>query len=88
MHKFFRGDFIKPDHAGQAFRWSAQLHKKAGVLCAGEAGESSRAEGVRRVYLLIPFFASVRLCFGAVALWSGEGVEKKSPCQRGAEGIV
>lgn len=36
----------------------------------------------------MPFFASLRLCFDAVALWSGEGVEKKSPCQRGAEGLV
>ncbi len=36
----------------------------------------------------MPFFASVRLCFDVVALWSGEGVEKKSPCQRGAEGLA
>lgn len=36
----------------------------------------------------MPFFASVRLCFDAVALWSGEGMEKKSPCQRGAEGLI
>ena len=64
------------------------MHKKTGVLCAGEAGEPSRAEGVRRVYLFIPFFASVRPCFDVVALWSGEGMEKESPCQRGAEGLV
>lgn len=35
----------------------------------------------------MPFFASVRLCFDAVLLWSGEGMEK-SPCQRGAEGLL
>ncbi|WP_276866616.1 hypothetical protein, partial [Enterobacter oligotrophicus] len=40
------------------------------------------------VYLFMRFFASVRPCFDAVALWSGEGMEKKSPCQRGAEGLV
>lgn len=36
----------------------------------------------------MPFFASVRLCFDAVALWSGEGMEMKSPCQRGADGLL
>ena len=36
----------------------------------------------------MPFFAPVRLCFDAVTLWSGEGMEKKSPCQRGAEGLL
>ena len=36
----------------------------------------------------MPFFASVKLCFNAVAWWSGEWVEKKSPCQRGAEGLI
>lgn len=36
----------------------------------------------------MPFYASVRICFDAVALWSGEGMEKKSPCQRGAEVLV
>lgn len=36
----------------------------------------------------MPFFAPVRLCFDAVTLWSGEGMEKKSPCQRGAEGLA
>lgn len=36
----------------------------------------------------MPFFAPVRLCFDAVAWWSGEGMEKKSPCQRGAEGLI
>lgn len=27
------------DQAGRAFRWSAHMHKKAGFLRAGEAGE-------------------------------------------------
>lgn len=36
----------------------------------------------------MPFFASVRLCFDAFTWWSGEGMEKKSPCQRGAEGLL
>lgn len=36
----------------------------------------------------MPFFASARLCFDAVALRSGEGMEKKSPLQRGAEGLL
>lgn len=78
-HKFYDGDFSGADQTGRAFRWSAHLHKKAGFLRAGEAGEPSRAEGVGRVYLFMPFFASVRLCFDAVTLWSGEGMEKKSP---------
>ena len=88
MHKYFGIRIIRADQTGRAFRWSAHLHKKAGVLRAGEAGEPSRAEGVGRVCLLMPFFAFVRLCFDAVALWSGEGMEKKSPCQRGAEGLL
>ena len=36
----------------------------------------------------MPLFASVRLCLDVIARWSGEGVEKKSPCQRGAEGLL
>ncbi|KSX08618.1 hypothetical protein APT79_09145 [Enterobacter sp. K66-74] len=36
----------------------------------------------------MPLFASVRLCLDVIARWSGEGVEKKSPCQRGAEGLI
>ena len=36
----------------------------------------------------MPFLAPVWLCFDVVAWWSGEGVEKKSPCQRGAEGLI
>ncbi|GKM71919.1 hypothetical protein MS5214_36480 [Klebsiella pneumoniae] len=39
LHKFYDGDFSGADQAGRAFRWSAHLHKKAGFLRAGEAGE-------------------------------------------------
>lgn len=36
----------------------------------------------------MPFFASVPLCFDVIARWSGVGVEKKSPCQHSAEGLI
>jgi len=39
LHKFYDGDFSGADQTGRAFRWSAHLHKKAGFLRAGEAGE-------------------------------------------------
>jgi hypothetical protein len=39
MHNFYDGDFSRADQTGRAFRWSAHLHKKAGFLRAGEAGE-------------------------------------------------
>ncbi len=48
MHKYFGIYFIRADQTGRAFRWSAHLHKKAGFLRAGVAGETSRAEGVGR----------------------------------------
>lgn len=47
-HKFYDGDFSGADQTGRAFRWSAHLHKKAGFLRAGEAGEQARAKGVRQ----------------------------------------
>lgn len=88
MHNFFDGTFTSQAQTRRGLPFTARLHKKTRVLCAGEAGDTSRADGVGRVYLFISFFAPVRLCFDVVVVWSCEGVQNKSPCQRGAEGLI
>lgn len=88
MHNFFDGTFASQAQMRRGLPSTARLHKKTRVLCAGEAGDTSRAEGVRRVYLFMPLFVSVRLCFDVVVLWSLKGMQNKSPCQRGAEGLT
>ena len=44
MHNFFDGTFATPAQTGRGFGRTAHLHKKAGFLRAGEAGEQARAE--------------------------------------------
>lgn len=44
MHNFFDGTFATPAQTGHGFGRTAHLHKKAGFLRAGEAGEQARAE--------------------------------------------
>lgn len=67
---------------------SAHLHKKAGFLRADEAGERARAEGWDRVGIICADFRAdaPRCCVVFGSPWWVE--EKKSPCQRAAEGLT
>ena len=81
MHKCFGIRIISADQTGRAFRWSAHLHKKAGFLRAGEAGERARAEGWDRVGIICADFraAAPRCCVVFGSPWWVEEKEKPLP---------
>lgn len=81
LHKFYDGGFSGADQTGRAFRWSAHLHKKAGFLRAGEAGERARAEGWDRVGIICADFraAAPRCCVVFGSPWWFEAKEKPLP---------
>lgn len=66
---------------GRAFRWSAHLHKKAGFLRAGEAGNERALRGGIGSVLSAPIFAPLRLAAASFSVRRGGLRQKKSPCQ-------
>ena len=86
LHKFYDGDFQnRPGGAGLPV--VCTFAQKAGFLRAGEAGNERALRGGIGSVLSAPIFAPLRLAAASFSVRRDGLRQKKSPCQRAAEGL-